>query len=138
MRPFQGRDGDPQDALEPGSAVKGRRLILFRWNVLQSDKVDQHIIAGVPPEGHQNNGRPHQRPVIQPKDLLFDADGVSGRVYQPLIGLEQVEPDDRGDGNRKDIAASAGYNDLTNFMRKFKSMEGVTPGEYRRRKGQTS
>lgn len=32
----------------------------------------------------------------------------------------------------KEIAASAGYNDLTNFTRKFKSMEGVTPGEYRR------
>lgn len=32
----------------------------------------------------------------------------------------------------KDIAAAAGYNDLTNFMRKFKSMEGVTPNQYRR------
>ena len=32
----------------------------------------------------------------------------------------------------KEIAASAGYNDLTNFTRKFKSMEGVTPGKYRR------
>lgn len=31
----------------------------------------------------------------------------------------------------KEIAAAAGYNDLTNFMRKFKNAEGITPGQYR-------
>lgn len=31
----------------------------------------------------------------------------------------------------KDIIADAGYYDLTNFLRKFKHIEGVTPGQYR-------
>lgn len=31
----------------------------------------------------------------------------------------------------KDIAGEAGYWDLSSFMRKFKQMEGVTPGQYR-------
>ncbi len=31
----------------------------------------------------------------------------------------------------KEIVAEAGYNDTTNFMRKFKSIEGLTPGQYR-------
>lgn len=31
----------------------------------------------------------------------------------------------------KDVIADAGYYDLTNFLRKFKHIEGVTPGQYR-------
>ena len=32
----------------------------------------------------------------------------------------------------KDIVAAVGYMDIASFTRKFKEMEGVTPGEYRR------
>ncbi|MDP4153880.1 MAG: AraC family transcriptional regulator [Bacillota bacterium] len=31
----------------------------------------------------------------------------------------------------KDIVQSAGYSDVANFIRKFKSIEGVTPGQFR-------
>lgn len=31
----------------------------------------------------------------------------------------------------KDVIADAGYYDLTNFLRKFKNIEGVTPSQYR-------
>lgn len=31
----------------------------------------------------------------------------------------------------KEIASAAGYWDLSSFMRKFKQMEGITPGQYR-------
>lgn len=31
----------------------------------------------------------------------------------------------------KDIIAQAGYYDMTNFLRKFKNIEGMTPGQYR-------
>ncbi|MEG0942560.1 MAG: AraC family transcriptional regulator [Angelakisella sp.] len=34
----------------------------------------------------------------------------------------------------KDIACEAGYWDISSFMRKFKQMEGVTPGQYRENK----
>ncbi|MBE6904828.1 MAG: helix-turn-helix transcriptional regulator [Ruminococcaceae bacterium] len=37
----------------------------------------------------------------------------------------------------KEIITKAGYNDLTNFMRKFKSTEGVTPGQYRQEQKQS-
>lgn len=32
----------------------------------------------------------------------------------------------------KDIVAKIGYTDLTNFMRRFKQIEGITPGQYRK------
>ena len=35
----------------------------------------------------------------------------------------------------KDIVANVGYMDIASFTRKFKEMEGVTPGEYRRLNG---
>ena len=31
----------------------------------------------------------------------------------------------------KDIVAQIGYIDVANFVRKFKTYEGVTPGQYR-------
>lgn len=42
----------------------------------------------------------------------------------------------------KDVVASIGYTDLASFIRKFKKLEGITPGEYRKiysdRKSQVS
>jgi two-component system, response regulator YesN len=35
----------------------------------------------------------------------------------------------------KEIVANVGYMDIASFTRKFKEMEGVTPGEYRRLNG---
>jgi YesN/AraC family two-component response regulator len=32
----------------------------------------------------------------------------------------------------KEIVAEVGYTDLTNFMRRFKQIEGITPGQYRK------
>ena len=36
------------------------------------------------------------------------------------------------DRSIKDIVQEAGYQDVANFSRLFKTNEGVTPGEYRR------
>ncbi len=41
----------------------------------------------------------------------------------------------RTDHMIKDIVANVGYLDIASFTRKFKEMEGVTPGEYRRLNG---
>lgn len=38
----------------------------------------------------------------------------------------------------KDIVQSCGYIDLPNFVRKFKSIEGITPGQYRKLYGKSA
>lgn len=41
----------------------------------------------------------------------------------------------QSDETIRDLVLQIGYNDVPNFLRKFKSIEGVTPGQYRQQHG---
>ena len=37
----------------------------------------------------------------------------------------------QSDETIRELVLQIGYNDVPNFLRKFKSLEGMTPGQYR-------
>ena len=58
--------------------------------------------------------------------------GVTFSKYIQNLRLEKIKSDlVETDTPIKDIIAAAGYYDVSNYTRKFKSIVGMTPGQYR-------
>ena len=64
---------------------------------------------------------------IIPEKLLF----ISAPDYKRIVENPTVHTD----STIRDLVLQVGYNDVPNFLRKFKSIEGVTPSQYRQLQG---
>lgn len=66
----------------------------------------------------------------------------TGQTLRQLIQKQRLERAcillEHSDRPVKEIAESSGFNDLANFYRQFKKIEGLTPREFRRRSRQAS
>ena len=64
---------------------------------------------------------------------MKDQTGYTFTEYVTHLRMEEVKRLLRhSDLAIKDIVASVGYSDVSNFMRKFKNTEGITLGQYRK------